>query len=728
MKKVININFQGRVIPIEETAYNMMKRYVESLRLFFNNEEGKDEIINDIEGRIAELFGESLKKGSTCITEEDVNTIINSMGRPEDFEEDEAKVHSQLGEDNTYQQAHTSEQRTNESKRLYRDENHKVIAGVCSGIANYFGIDPVVIRILFLVTLGVTLIPYLILWVAVPSSASTVIGSQRKRLFRDPDDKIIAGVSSGLAQYFAINVWIPRLLFLIPFISFVFRFSHWGWWDFPHFLSLSFSPGSVFVYVILWLVLPEAKSAADKLEMKGEKVDLNNIKTTIQGDLEGFKDRAQQFGSEIKEKAQEIGETIEKKGRQFTSEAEAVTRRSRRGLGDIIVLIVKIFAYFIVGCILFSVVVALFSLGVASTGLLPAKDYILRSGWQNLFAWGTLILFIWVPVVGIVTWIIRRLTKKRGNSTLIRSAFGSLWLIGLFCLIALIISVGNDFRYRNYPAEQTIPIANPGINKLEIKTFSFGRYYSHNWFKMEPFASFDDDTVYVRNIRLRIVKADNDSFKVTAIKLTNGRSMQDAQLNASHIKFSAIQNDTTLLFDRGIAITTKDKFRNQRMIVTVAVPVGKRIYINENTGWGEGFSFHMGNDDNYWDWENNMESGTEEWRPNIEYIMTPKGLEPLYNEVDDNNNDDDNTDNRNKVLEEFRKSREQMEKEKEQKLKELQDIDKELQNAADSTRYHYEPAVQVVPENKKTKVTEKNTTVTDVPKGINDVLMIKFAL
>ncbi len=96
MKKVININFQGRVIPIEETAYDMLKQYVESLRLFFANEEGRDEIINDIEGRIAELFAETLKKGGTCITDEDVITIINSMGRPEDFEAEEANVKSQL--------------------------------------------------------------------------------------------------------------------------------------------------------------------------------------------------------------------------------------------------------------------------------------------------------------------------------------------------------------------------------------------------------------------------------------------------------------------------------------------------------------------------------------------------------------------------------------------------------------------------------------------------------
>ena len=681
-----------------------------------------DEIINDIEGRIAELFGETLKKGSTCITDADVNTIIASMGRPEDFEEDEAKVHSQLGGESTQKQSYTYEQRANEGRRLYRDENHKVIAGVCSGIANYFNIDPVVIRILFLVTLGVTLIPYLILWIAVPSSASTVIGSQRRRLFRDADDKIIGGVCSGLAQYFAINVWIPRVLFLLPFISFVFSSDHWGWWNFPHFLSWSFSPGSLFVYVILWLVLPEAKSAADKLEMKGEKVDLNNIKTTIQGDLEGFKDRAQQLGSEIKVKAQEFGDTLGKKGRQMGSEAEALTRRSRRGFGDIIVLLVKIFAYFIVGVIVFSIVVTLFSLGVASTGLLPAKDYILRSGWQNIFAWGTLILFIWVPVVGIVTWIIRRITKKRGNSTLIRSAFISLWILGWFCVIGLITSLSNDFSHRNYPTEQVIPLANPQVNKLEIKTSPFGKYYGHNWFRLEPFVFFDEDTAYVRNIRLRIVKADNDSFKVTVVKLTNGASRQQAEQIASKINFTATQRDTTLLLDRGIAITTNDKFRNQRLIVTIAVPTGKRIYINEREGWGEGFSFHMGNSDNYWEWENNVETGTLSWSPNVEYVMTANGLKRLDSDKYESENDD----NSDEMIEQYRRSKEDMEREKQQKLQELQEINRELENSSDSNRYHYKPTA---PDTQKIKATPiKNTAFTDVPNGIHDALMIKFAL
>ncbi|MFY8003774.1 MAG: PspC domain-containing protein, partial [Chitinophagaceae bacterium] len=165
MKKVININFQGRVVPIEETAYEMLQQYVDSLRRYFANEEGKDEIINDIESRIAELFAEVLKKGSTCISDVDVNNIIASMGRPEDFDGEEENVKTQLG-GNTQQQQTNTQFIYGDSRKLFRDENHKILGGVCSGIANYFGIDPIIIRIIAILTFGIVFIPYLILWVA----------------------------------------------------------------------------------------------------------------------------------------------------------------------------------------------------------------------------------------------------------------------------------------------------------------------------------------------------------------------------------------------------------------------------------------------------------------------------------------------------------------------------------------------------------------------------------
>src|ERR1700754_525975 len=86
MKQVININFHGQVVPIEVSAFDLLKNYTDSLARFFANEEGKEEIINDIESRIGELFQERITKGATCITEDDVNAIINTMGRPEEFE------------------------------------------------------------------------------------------------------------------------------------------------------------------------------------------------------------------------------------------------------------------------------------------------------------------------------------------------------------------------------------------------------------------------------------------------------------------------------------------------------------------------------------------------------------------------------------------------------------------------------------------------------------------
>ncbi len=732
MKKVININFQGRVIPIEEGAYDILKVYVESLRTFFADEEGRDEIINDIEGRIAELFGETLKKGTTCITDDDVTRIIDSMGRPQDFEDDETKVKSQLGSgakeqesssQSSSQQSYTNTQTGN--RRLYRDENHKFLGGVCSGIANYFGTDPVIVRILFVIFCGPLFIPYLILWVAVPSTATKVIGSQRKRLFRDPDDKIISGVCSGLSQYFGVNVWIPRLLFLIPFFSFAFRFGHWAVWDFPHFLSVSFSPGVTFVYIILWIVLPEARSSADKLEMKGEKVDLHNIKSTIQNDMEGFKDRAQQFGNDVKEKAQqfgkEFGETVGEKGKQFGNEAASVARRTSRGFGDVIIMFVRIFSYFVIGCVLFSVVCGLFALGVVFTGMLPLKEFVINSGWQNIFAWGTLMLFIWVPVIGIVTFIIRRIARAKANSRIIRSTFLALWLLGLVCFIGLISSLRNDFRYSNHPQEKMIPINNAKLNKLEVTIPPYNKYYGSRWFDFQPFASLDDDTAFVQNIAVHVVKSTNDSFQVTMISFANGSTKAEADEIVSKIRYNVIQKDSSLILDKGIPLTVNEKFRNQHIEFYIAVPVGKRIKIDNSVGWNR--HVRLLNWDNEWEWRDQMDRGEESWAPGIEYIQTADNklqrADKKKGEVE--NNDDENGDNSS--IENFNRSKDEMIKERDRKLKEAQDINKALQTA-DSTRYHYKPDTLPKVQPKKSKPSAKAATG-DMPPNF---LMMKFSI
>ena len=725
MKKVININFQGRIIPIEETAYDMLKQYVESLRIFFANEEGKDEIINDIEGRIAELFEQVLKKGSTCINDGDVVNIINSMGRPEDFEADEEKVYTKLGSDQAGSQtsgAYAGDTKSGRGK-LYRDENHKILGGVCSGLANYFNIDPVITRILFILFFGIAFWVYLVMWIAVPNSSSVILGSQRRRLFRDTDSKMIAGVCSGLAAYFSVQVWVPRILFLVPFLSFVFRWGNWGFWDFPHFLSFSFSPGAIVIYIILWLVIPEAKSSADKLEMKGEKVDLNNIKSTIQGDLEGFKDKAQAFGNEVKERAQVLSENISTAGRRMGAEASAAGKRTGGGLGNAIAVIAKIFAYFILGSILLSIVIGLFSIGIVFTGFLPAYSFVLDSNYQEVLAWCSLIFFIWVPVIAIVTWIIRRIAGKKGNSGAIRLTFLTLWILGVICFVNLLISVGSEFRYRNQPFEQAVGMSNPGVNKLEIKSLSGNKYYDRSWLRLEPFDSVDGDTVLVKNISLRIVKAVGDSFQVSMVKLANGSSRPEAARIASKINFNIEQVDGLLMIDKGISINRQDKFRNQHVIVTVAVPVGKRIFVNDNIGWGSDIRVNIGRDNDYNDWEDNEETFAYNWRHRVEYIMTTKGLERVDKMSDNSETEEEEGD----AIEQYRKSREQVEAERNQKQRELDELNRELDKPADTTqpktdssRYRYTPRRNTT----DTRVSNKENRVDKSFSGRHNLLMI----
>ncbi|MEP6927608.1 MAG: PspC domain-containing protein [Ginsengibacter sp.] len=643
MNKVININFQGAVVPIEETSYELLKQYIESLRHYFANEEGRDEIINDIESRISELFQELLKKGSTCITDDDVNAIIKNMGRPQDFEEAEnGEQYNNIGS----KQKANDEKKENsfqdnwnwKGKRLYRDENNKILGGVCSGIAAYFGIDPVIVRVLFIVS-GIGFLLYILLWIFVPGS-NMLVNGVRKRLYRNPDGKIIGGICSGMGSYFNINPWFPRIIFLIPFISFFFRWGHFGPLTFPNFLSFSFSPGTFIIYVILWLVIPEAHTTSEKLEMKGEKVDLNSIKNSVVEEMKGVKERVNKLGKEA-------GNIAKEKGGEIGQEMQYAAKRTSGALGNIIVTLFKIFAYFVLGCIALSLIVALFSLAIVSIGLFPLKSFVLTDGWQSVLAWGTLIFFIGVPVVGVITFIIRRIAKIKSRNRMIRYSFVGLWILGIICFVSLITSVSSDFRRTNSANEEKISLLNPGVKILEVNSFNNNRYHRGNsWFRLEPFATFDDDTAYIGNVRIKLEKSLTDSFQVSVIKMCNGSTRRNADTLASLIKFNVSQIDSVLMIERAIAINTTDKFRNQSALVIVYVPVDHHIKINKNFGYNPIRVYGPWNHDDWFDWDNEDFS----YKYGVEYIMKENGLYtldgiPAGREDDWRHSEDDNGDN-----------------------------------------------------------------------------------
>ena len=708
MKKVININFQGRVIPIEESAYDVLKVYVESLRRFFANEEGRDEIINDIEGRIAELFGESLKKGSTCITDEDVNNVINSMGRPEDFEGEESNMQSQLGGNQQQQQSnfHQYTEPGASRGRLYRDTNEKMLGGVCSGIAAYFRIDPTVVRLLFLVLFfggGSGFLLYLLLWIILPSKPLDHVTSNR-RLYRNPEDKVIAGVASGIATYFDIAVWIPRLIFALPLVVGIFSsfVSSLFWFEFnpfPGFIFGSFGGTLFVIYAVLWAVIPEAKSASEKLEMRGEKVDLNTIKNTIQEDLEGFKARAEKWGGEFSEKAKEFSSefsaTVNEKSKQFASEAGNVSKKSGNKLANAIGILFKAFFLFLAGILAFTILVALLGMIAGSVSVFPLKSFFLEGFWQNFLAWATLILFLFVPAVGLLTWLVRRIIGATAGSKYLGFTFGGLWTLGWISVVLLIASIAQNFD-AGAKDKGEIKIVQPTTNKLTIKVAESNlRVVSGKWFKMDGLLRMDEDSLELNNVRVRIAKSQDSLYHVSYVKFSNGSDENAALKNINQINYGATQADSVLYLDRGFKLNKGTKFRNQGVTVTVFVPVGKKIEIDENVSRRlNHISFNSGRNNYDWDdeWSND---GYESWMYNQEYIMTPGGLERVKKAGENVDEGDNDNDSEKSAIEEYKKSREELRKEYERKQKEAEDLKKELEKPVDTTRYRYQKVAKV---------------------------------
>jgi phage shock protein PspC (stress-responsive transcriptional regulator) len=688
MKKIININFHSRVIPIEETAYEILQQYIESLRRYFANEEGREEIIGDIENRFAELFSETLKKGAACITDADVNTIITSMGRPEEFEGEDATASSAqsatgTGSTNTAgQQTGSSYQQTgyqyaaDPARRLYRADNDKILGGVCAGLANYLRIDPAIVRILFVLISfgwGFGFLLYFILWIVLPTRSLPV--NVRKRLYRNPEDRVIGGVASGLAAYLHIDVWIPRLIFILPLVLGVFTsIMHVTWFHFrgPIFFTGGFG-GTLFItYIVLWIVLPEAVTASEKLEMRGEKVDLESIKNTIKGDLEGFKGRAKEMGSEIQDRFQQGAQQVKQGAQNFATEAGPVFRKSSNGFGRAVGILFKAFFLFIAGIIAFSLIMVLAGLAFRGDGVLHLKEFILEGFWQNFLAWCSFLFFFVLPVVALLTWLIRRITGTRSRNHYLGYAFGTLWVIGLFCTVILGGMVMSNFRARQH-AETAFSLTQPSHGKLMVSVpEAINRYNDTDWWsdidwgKHGPFYSLNDDSLLMRTVQVRILKSQDSGYHVQVIKISRGSNANKARDLAGRIDFPIRQEDSLLSLPQGFTISQGQKFRNQQVLVEVSVPVGKHILINRNVQDYHWFNVNPNNRHMRWnernkdwssDWDEDIEDNSYSWLSNVDYVMTPGGLVrtdrgPLYKEDrsrrnDDDKNDDDDDDDDN---------------------------------------------------------------------------------
>jgi phage shock protein PspC (stress-responsive transcriptional regulator) len=173
MKITVSINLGGYSFNIDEDAYAELKRYLKNLDLHFAGEESSAEILSDIETRMAEIFRTKLTTYKQVINIDDVNQAISVLGTPEDISDNDGPSARDKFSSPGYH-------------RMYRDPDHRIIGGVCSGMGAYWDIDPVIVRIIFVALVlagGVGALVYLILYIVIPEAKTT---AQKIEMKGDP--------------------------------------------------------------------------------------------------------------------------------------------------------------------------------------------------------------------------------------------------------------------------------------------------------------------------------------------------------------------------------------------------------------------------------------------------------------------------------------------------------------------------------------------------------------
>jgi phage shock protein PspC (stress-responsive transcriptional regulator) len=622
MNKVININFQGSIIPIEESASEMLRHYIASLRNFFAQEQGRDEIISDIESRIAELFLERLKKGAVCITNEDVRQITAGIGHPEDLEAAEAELSSE--KETVEPEAGFGKK---ETKRLKRSANNQVVAGVAAGLGHYMQIDPSIIRLLFVLSLfaGFGFLIYIVLWAVLPQEE--MADNAPKRLFRDMDEKKLGGVAAGLAAYFNTEVWIPRVIFLLPFIlgglSGVFNSS---WFDMdvlPDFVFSGFGGTLFVVYFVLWAVLPAAHTAAEKLQMRGQKVDLHSIKNTVHSEMQNFKGKAgewsKEMGKRTTEKARMMQQDIAASVQQFSAQTAPAARRSGSGFVHAIGTLAKVFIFTLLGLIVLGLLIGLGGLITALVSGHSVVTFLLEGQTEQMLLWCTIVLFIGVPVVGILMWLIRALRGVKTRNKYVPYIFSMLWVLGWVSLFALVSFAGKNFSSKARYVQQEISM-NPAAGKILVKVSPFeDEDLIDDWRTKGSFPRLSrrEDSIYSGNIRIKLLPSKDSLFHIKTFAIANGKSYEAAEQNARAIQYRSFQQDSIVWLSKYLVIGRSEKFHNQQVLLVFEIPQGKKVELDERIDdfdWqeitvntGNGFNLQIHDDDNDKDWDTGKE-------------------------------------------------------------------------------------------------------------------------
>ncbi|WBL41696.1 PspC domain-containing protein [Algoriphagus halophytocola] len=572
MKKTISINISGILFHIEEDGYDTLRKYLDAINRHFSSYKDNQEIISDIENRIAEIFLSNLKNNKQVITAENVDKLIEKMGTIADFasvEEEkiiaEEEEQAQSKED-FYKYVTPPNTEKGGYKKLVRLETKKILGGVCAGIANYFAIDPlwprlIAILLLFSGNLHFNLgfldilpfddfrlnlsfglfaaISYIVLWVILPVSYEVIEDKNIKKLYRNPDDKVIGGVASGLAAYFGIEVLYIRLALVL----------------------LILAGGSGFlIYLILWIITPVASSITERIRMKGGEITLDNIDSTIKQNMNPIPEKPESKTRQILlTPFRIIGQIIEAIGKALGPVG--------RLLLNIIRVIFGLFVFFL-GLAL--TIAPIFSMAVY-LGIFSNDDYrVLMDNFPiELFSnlipiWLVIGASFLLIIPGIIIILLGLSVLMQKN--LINGRFGlialGLWLLCVGICAFQIPRIVAQFKEENWhKTEQTIPVTS---GTMILRTNPIGEESTFN------------------NVNLKLEGTADSLVTLREDFFSRGRTKAEAMNNAKMITYNYSILDSMVTFEEGYDISSLDVFRDQKLNLYLEIPYEKPFIMEQS--------------------------------------------------------------------------------------------------------------------------------------------------
>ncbi|MDB5264215.1 MAG: hypothetical protein JWQ14_3498 [Adhaeribacter sp.] len=553
MKKNISINLQGMIFHIEEDGYEQLSQYLAAIKAYFSAYAGHEEIIADIEARIAEIFFSKLSPTKQVITSDDVQALVAQMGSVKDFqtlEDDETEYAApsaeQPGNTGSFNQA--TGERPATARGIYRDENRKVLGGVAAGIANYLNLDPLWIRFVFVFLTvlfaipggfpaGLIMVAYILCWVSFPVNYS-LPETTPKKLFRNPDGKKLGGVAGGIALYFGMDVAVIRLLFLI---------------------SAFLGGFGLVAYIILWIILPEASSITDRVQMQGNPVTLSSIEESLKTNL-----RMHDEDGRENPLARAVLFPV-----RFITHIFAAIARILGPVISFLIGLIRILAGTLLILIAGTLIFGLLLMAFTALGLLDGSDFISTDVpfalLINTFpAYGLVAGFFagLIPCIFILVLALGLLLKRFYLRPAIGWSFFGIWILSIFVLVLSIIQFRNNFRENGeYTSQKDFPVTTYQTILLKAR---------------------DTDSFRNGYVPIEVQSYPGNTVKIIQEFRAKGANEAEAVRNAAMISYRAEQQDSVITFDYNYKFKPEAIYREQDLSLRLLLPESKKFRLSKN--------------------------------------------------------------------------------------------------------------------------------------------------